>query len=224
MSASAASTVSAATASAAAASAAAASTAKPTFETFDDALNSIKATLRANGFSCKIGNSVKADGQVRFAYLFCSRGGKKRATRSTGKRLRSTTYCGCSWSAIISRNATLGRWIITEKVNQHNHPGAKIDASVASFRRDDFRKNEEGITQALESLAASTALNSREIATQIHKQFGIKMADHDVRNRLSKLRADRLGPFTSTKIFVDTLLGKFPLSWIGKLYFLRKLY
>ena len=193
-----------------------ASAASPTFETFYDALNSIKATLRADGFSCKIGNSVKADGQVRFAYLFCSRGGRKQATRSTGKRLRSTTYCGCSWAAVISRNATLGRWIITEKVSQHNHPGAKIDAAVASFRRDDFRKNEEDITRALESLAASTALTSREIATQIHRQFGVRLADHDVRNQLSKLRVDRLGPFTSTKIFVDTLLSKLPLLWVGK--------
>ncbi len=177
------------------------------FETLDAAVNDVKAAQVLGGFAVRRSRSVqnKQGTAVRRVDLTCSRGGKLRPSRSTGQRQKSTMNCGCRWAASVTLNVATGRWFVTEKDHEHNHPGAKENTSIPALRRDAYKKKADDILQCLESLAASTTLTSRQMATHVADNFGVSMSEHDIRNQLQKLRVDRLGPYTSTQIFVDAL-------------------
>ena len=43
------------------------------------------------------------------------------------------------------------------------------------------------------------------MASHVNGEFGVSMSEQDIRNQLQKLRVERLGPYTSTQIFVNAL-------------------
>ena len=173
----------------------------PGYDDFDALMAFSNAWARDHGYAMAIQRRTNRDkaGNYRRVDLYCDRGGKITASRSTGIREKSTSRkTGCAFS--IKVNLIDDLWVPTVLEAAHNHGPSLDAASHPIHRRKTWTQQQK---EEVRSHFKSTLGSARDIASIMSSKYPQQLWPRvDIRNEITKARDESLAGYTPTQALI----------------------